>query len=406
MSQFVTVYSAEIMRRLQSRAFIAGLLIGALGIVAMLQLPLVIDRFATQSYRVALAGDPQLIDKARPLLARDYNISATLPNLGMPAPQDLDAHQKLAAIIVFSRAPHGLRVNVYARDPSGISIAQLRRDLLPLNISVSTNLPKAQVAALLAMPVDLHALESKFGTLAQADAARAVAFILLFLLYLLIVLNSQLIMTSVAEEKTSRIAELLVASVSPSVLLAAKIASSATLAILQMILWVAIGLAFGLQAAAAGGNLNAHGTPPSLGGISANDVLGFVAFFLLGYLQISTLFAAVGSLINRTEDIGALGGPLFLPVVAAFFIAITALQIPDAPLVIVTSFIPIFSPFVMFARIAVSTVPLPQIAGALLINLVTIWGVAVLSGRIYRVGMLLYGRVPKFSQLWNAIKAA
>lgn len=412
MNEFITVYSAEVMRRLRSRAFLIGLVIGALGIFVMLKLPGFVEGFTAQSNRIALAGDPAVISAARPLLKKDFNIGATLPGVTHPSATDLESHGKASAVIVLMREQRGLRAAIYAKDPGAINTNQLRRDLLPLNIGFSTALSASQVAALMNMPVDVHPLASKFGTAAQADQARVVANVLIFLLYLLIVLNSQLIMTSVAEEKTSRIAELLVASVNPKALLAGKIAASASLAIVQMIVWVAIGFAVGAhtpppEAAAQSGAAASAGSGDvfSMTGISSIDIAGFVIFFLLGYLQMATMFAAIGSLINRTEDIGSIGGPFFIPVIAALLIAITALEAPDAPFVIVTSFIPLIAPFVMFARIVVSSVPLWQIALSFAINVAAIYAIAVLAGKIYRIGMLLYGRPPKLAQLWHALRA-
>jgi len=406
MNEFITVYSAEVMRRLRSRAFIVGLVIGALGIVLMIRLPSIIDSFATQSYRVILAGDPKLIEQARPLLEKDFNITATAPGLTAPTAADLQAHHNASAVIVLTHGAHSLRTVLYEKDPGSLTTTDLRRDLLPLHVGFATNLSSNQVSALLKMPIDVRPLGSKFGTAAQADEARLVANILIFLLYLLIVLNSQLIMTSVAEEKTSRIAELLVASVNPSSLLAGKIAASATLAIVQMVLWVAIGFAFGSGASMTGHTSSDSGQQTfSLTGISPTDVAGFVIFFLLGYLQMATLFAAIGSLINRTEDIGSIGGPFFVPIIAALLIAVTALQVPDAPGIVVASFVPLISPFVMFARIVVSSPPLWQIAASFAINVASIWIIAFVGGKIYRIGMLLYGRPPKLSQLWHAIRA-
>lgn len=411
MNEFITVYSAEILRRLRSRAFIVGLVIGACGIALMFRLPSVIDSFANQSYRVTLAGDRDLIAAAKPLLAKDLNITRTLPGLTTPSAADLENGKRASTIVVLQHAPHGLRVTVYARDPGAVSASQLRRDLLPLTIGSSTKLSQRQVNALLHLPIDVRPLGSKFGSAQQADQARLVANVLIFVLYLLIVLNAQLIMTSVAEEKTSRIAELLVASVRPSALLAGKIAASATLAFVQLAVWAAVGFALGADfGSSARGGMDASTAAASpalsLSGISNADIAGFVIFFLLGYLQMATLFAAVGSLINRTEDIGSLGGPLFVPIVAALLIAVTALEVPDAPLIVVTSFIPLIAPFVMFARIVVSSVPLWQIALSLAINVAAIYAIAVIGGKIYRMGMLLYGRPPKPLQLWRALRSS
>jgi ABC-2 type transport system permease protein len=406
MNDFVTVYSAEIMRRLQSRTFWIGLVFGLVGIAAIMELPRYFDSYTVQSKRVLLAGNPQIVAAARPLLDKDFTIVGERRSSAAPTLGELQA-KKASAVIAIEPGAKGIRVTVYAKDLGEVSSSRIQRDLVPLNLQLAARLHPEQVRSLMHVPVAMHSVASKFGTAAQADAARVIAYVLLLLLYILIMVNSQLIMSSVAEEKTSRIAELLVASVNPRSLLAGKIASSATLAIAQMIVWVAMAYALGTQAA--------PGTPGtsdtsdmngfSLSGISPSDIAAFVLFFLIGFLQTATLFAAVGSLINRTEDLGSLSGPLFLPVVAAFIIAISALAVPDSPAVVVTSFVPLIAPFVMFARIVVSSVPAWQIGVSLAINVIAIYVIAVLGGRIYRVGMLLYGRTPRPAQIWHAIKS-
>jgi ABC-2 type transport system permease protein len=404
MTDFITVYSAEIMRRLRSRSFWIGLVFGLLGVAAMMELPRYFDSYAAQSKRVLLAGDAQVMAAARPLLNKDFTIVGERQSVQPPTVEMLQA-KKASAVIALQRTGRGVRVTVYAKDPSAISSTRLQRDLVPLNLQFAARLQSAQVRTLMHVPVAMHSVASKFGTAAQADSARTIAYVLLLLLYILIMVNSQLIMSSVAEEKTSRIAELLVASVNPRALLAGKIGSSATLAIAQMIVWVALAYVLGAQGGPSAGTSDTDSSAFSLSGISAADIAGFVVFFLIGFLQTATLFAAVGSLINRTEDLGSLSGPIFLPVVAAFIIAISALAVPDSPAVIVTSFVPLIAPFVMFARIVVSSVPVWQVGVSLLINLIAIYVIAVLGGRIYRVGMLLYGRAPRPSQIWHAMKS-
>ena len=109
--------------------------------------------------------------------------------------------------------------------------------------------------------------------------------------------------------------------------------------------------------------------------------------------------------MNRTEDIGSISTPLIFAVIAALFVAIAALGTPDAPWAVTCSFIPLISSFVMFARIAVGNVPLWQLILSLGINVVALWFIAMFAGKVYRVGMLLYGRTPKFSQIWSVIRS-
>lgn len=405
MNELITVYSAEVLRRLQSRTFWAGLLFGVIGVLIMMRLPQFLDSYASQTKHIVLSGDTALLARAKPLLAKDYPASAEIGPLRRPPTTDeLHAHNA-ALIIALSGGAGGVHVTAYAQDPSDVDTAQIRRDLLPLNLQMQTRMSGQRVHDLMEIPVSVRSVSQKFGTAAEANAAKGIAYLLLFLLYLLTMVNSQLIMSSVAEEKTSRIAELLVASVRPSTLLAGKVGASASLALLQMVVWVAAAYAFGMGNGPMPGRQSGQDVTFTLNGISPADVAGFAIFFLLGFFQMSTLFAAMGSLINRTEDLGSVSGPLFIPVIAAFFIGIAALEVPDSPGVVVTSFIPLIAPFVMFARIVVSSVPFWQVATSFVINAAAIWGIAVLGGKIYRIGMLLYGRPPKFSQILHLLRS-
>ena len=134
------------------------------------------------------------------------------------------------------------------------------------------------------------------------------------------------------------------------------------------------------------------------------EAIAFVVLFVLGLLQYALLFAAVGSLINRTEDLGSVSLPIVLPIIAGLLISMSALQMPDTNWAVGASFVPLLSPFVLFARIAMSQVPVWQIALGFAINFATVYFVATIAGKLYRVGMLLYGRPPSLAQVWNVLR--
>ncbi len=399
MNEFRTVVAAEIMRRIRSRAFKVGLVLGIVAVALAIKAPqLVGDAMNRASRSIVVAGDPSIVDRAAKLLSKDFAIEGVTNVTGSQSARMLDAHRNAGALVVVARSGRGVSVSVYARDLSFVKTATIREDLMPLNLALATSASQTAIDRYMNVPITLHSINSKFASSGAADAAKALAYGLLFFLYVSILLNSQLIMTSVAEEKTSRIAELLVASVHPSALLAGKIAAAAVLAVIQMASWLVVAyLVSGI-----GGD--GSGFASILRVVTPLEALAFAVYFILGYLQLSTLFAAAASLVNRTEDLGSLSGPLVMPVVFALFVAIYALGFPNAPLVTVTSFIPIVAPFTMFARIGVSNVPAWQIALSVAINIAAVWAFAVLAGRVYRVGMLLYGRPPKLSQLWATLR--
>ncbi|MDQ2993303.1 MAG: ABC transporter permease [Candidatus Eremiobacteraeota bacterium] len=404
MNEFVVVYSAELMRRLKSRPFQIGLLIGIVGIIAFLKMPSLLGgAFNGHDTRIVLAGDPTLTARAKAVLPKAYTVVAVTPETGAPTAATLKSRDVDAWVAIAESKT--LRVTVYAQDP-GKDWASIGEALAPLNFELATDLSQARVKSLLNVPVDIKAVGSHFADAKAADAAQGVAFTMLFFLYMLILVNSQLVMSAVAEEKTSRIAELLISSISPVPLLYGKIAVATTLALLQMVIWIGVGILLGNGAGSAGTS-SSHGFDLSgilAGAVTPLEAISFFVLFILGFLQLSTMFAGLGSLINRTEDIGSISMPLVIPVVGALFIAMAALGMPNAPWVVATSFVPILAPFVMFARIAVSDVPIWQIVTCVAINALALWAIALLAGKLYRVGMLLYGRAPSLKQVWQVMR--
>ena len=410
MNVLAVVFNAEFLRRVRSRAFLAGTIIGAVSILLIAILPSLLGGVLSSSgKRVVLVGDPTLTGAATPLLKHDFDIVATLLRLEAAAsPAFLDAHGKASAVAVLSRGRDGLHVVAYARDPSAFRQA-FGRDLAPLQVALATGIPVGRVAGHVKVTVEVRDVSGRFADANAADAAKGVAYLFVMLLYVAILLNAQSIMTSVAEEKTSRIAELLVAMVDPSQLLAAKILAAAATGFVQLGIWVATGMlgghaVTGLFAADASAGAAGAATFGTLD-ISSGEVLAFLAFFVLGFAQYGVLYAAAASLINRTEDLGSVAGPLVVPVVVGIILANFGLQFPNAPNVVVCSLLPLVSPFVMFTRIAVSTVPAWQIALSVAINLATAILLAWMAGKIYRVGLLMYGRAPSFKQIVATLRA-
>jgi ABC-2 type transport system permease protein len=408
--QFGIIYSAELLRRLRSRAFIVGLLFGGVGVALVTWLPSLIASVQFSEIRsIAVSGPPQVAAEAKKLLERssDYTVRIVPVPSAQPNREMLERWH-VGSLFELSEKAGRLRVAIYALDPSNVRLATIRGPLLPLDLALGTHRSPDELRRELDFPIVVRSVTANLMNTEESNTAHAIAFLMLFLLYMLIVFNSQLVLTSVAEEKTSRIAELLVSSTDLTGLLWAKILASTTLAVVQMATWVAIGFLLSFvvpvpsTGGAAGGEVSPFGVT-SFSTVSPATIAGFIGFFVLGFAQTAVLFAGVGSLVNRTEDLGALSGPLFLPVIAAFVIAIMALSSPDAPFAVITSLVPILSPFVMFSRLAVSSVPGMQLLAAAVIDVLAVAILSFVGGRLYRVGMLLYGRMPSWPQIGRAI---
>ncbi|GAC1522673.1 MAG: ABC transporter permease [Vulcanimicrobiaceae bacterium] len=414
-SELGIVFATELVRKLRSRIFWLATIAGTLAIAFIIEAPLFFSGVATSSTNdVVLAGPAPLRASATALIRarRDFTIVASVAALPQPVTvRYLDDHRHAGAAIALAVRGGRLHVDVYPRDLSAFAGAQFR-DLAPLAVSLQTGLSPDRVARASAVATGLHAIDSKFVDSGAATIAHAVAFGLVLMLYLAIILASQSVMAAVAEEKTSRIAEILVATIEPANLLAGKTFAAAAIALVQIGLWIVTAAALVPHVAASlakipGGRATPGGTDATaiLRAIDPLEIVAFLAFFVLGYLQYATIYAAAASLISRTEDLASVTTPVLMPVVGAFFVAQYALLQPDSPLVVVCGFVPLLSPFVMFTRIAISSVPWWQTALALGIDVVTVLVCFWAAGRVYRIGMLLYGKLPSLAQIWAALRA-
>ncbi|HWT06711.1 MAG TPA: hypothetical protein VN224_13200, partial [Xanthomonadales bacterium] len=191
------IFSAEFVRRIKSKAFLAGTLIGAASILLIAILPSILGgAMSSSSKKIVLVGDPALTATAKTLLQRDFEITASLTKLdAAPTPAFLDAHDKASAVAILSRpVGDGLRVVAYARDPSAFR-ESFGKDLAPLQIALATGVPVERVAAHLNVTVDVHDVSGRFADASSADAAKGVAYLFIMMLYLSILLNAQSIMT-------------------------------------------------------------------------------------------------------------------------------------------------------------------------------------------------------------------
>ena len=411
MNEIGIVFAAEFLRKIRSRVYLLATIGGALMVAFLVEAPTLFSHVTLLSTSdVVLAGPAPLRERAAALMQakQDFHVVASLDALPKPVTLAfLDAHGKAAAALELSVRGGKLHVDVYPRDLAAYDEIEFRV-LLPLSLEIATGLPASKLEPGLKIARTIHPIDRKFVDAKSATFAHGVAFGLIFILYFSIIIASQSVMASVAEEKTSRIAELLVATISPVNLLTARrsppprsrYSRSASGCSPALLLLPRAALALAGSPAAPGADAGTQ-----LRAFDPGELVAFALFFVLGYFQYATIYAAAASLISRTEDLGSVATPVIMPVVAAFFVAQYALLQPNAPFAVAFSFVPFISPFVIFSRIAVSLVPWWQIALAVAVNLVTVAVCFYLAGKIYRVGMLLYGNAPSLRQVWAALRA-
>jgi len=226
-------------------------------------------------------------------------------------------------------------------------------------------------------------------------------FIIIFL-FMAIITSGQLIASEITAEKSSRVMEILITSVSPLKGMFGKIFGMFTVVLSQVSFFIIVILA----------NVSLPHNKDALAGLDIDltkiDPLLLtyaIIFFLTGFFLFATLYAAVGSIVSRTEDLGQATMPMTIISLAGFYIAIFSLSAPDSMLVKVTSFIPLFSPFVMILRLGLTDVPFWEAALSIGLLLVTIYIAVYVSAKIYRTGVLMYGKRPSWKEIRKAMKA-
>ena len=241
----------------------------------------------------------------------------------------------------------------------------------------------------------------------NADIATAAGFLFTFLIYMFVMSYGAMVMQSVMEEKTNRIVELMVSAVSPFQLMLGKIVGIALVGLTQLAVWVLMLTAI---LTAAGQMFGTGGTGEATMMLSAlmnlpffEITLLFILFFIGGYLLYASLFAAIGASINAQEDAQQFMTPMIVIMVFAMYAGLYSAENTNGPLAFWSSMFPLTSPIVMMVRIP-HGVPLWQELLSLGLLFGTCLACVWISGKIYRIGILLYGKKPNLKEMVKWIR--
>lgn len=239
-------------------------------------------------------------------------------------------------------------------------------------------------------PVELQSVKiGATGEERDSGGSFVLVFGVGFIMYLAILMYGQIILGAVIEEKETRIAEILFSSVKPFTLMMGKLVGVSLVALTQLAIWSVALSAFALY----GVNLLAsRGLNASIPSVPFLHYVYFALFFLLGYFIYATIYALVGSMVTTTQEGGQLAMPIILILVVSFYLFLPVSRSPDSSFSFWVSMIPFSAPVAMLVRIVTQTPPFWQIALSLLIGFGTVVLIMWLASRIYRVGMLMYGK--------------
>ncbi len=249
---------------------------------------------------------------------------------------------------------------------------------------------------------------AKVESAIETGARLGLGYILVFVLYMFVLIYANSIMRSVLEEKTTRIVEVIISSIKPHQLLLGKLVGVCSVCLTMFAVWVGFGVLLVMNIEPILGIFGIDGLPTPLILIietvkasSAEILTYFFIYFIIGFFMYSTLYAVVGAICSSEEEAQQTGVPLTMLVVIPFVLMFQLFRIPDSTLSVLLSHIPFFSPILMFMRINVLMPPLWEILLNILVMCATVLLVTLISGKIYRIGILMYGKRPTLGQLWQ-----
>lgn len=396
--------------RVRNKAFIVSTIIGLFVILGLSFAPAIIDKIKSadksqitileQTGQVTAYLDEQLQNKL-PNGEREFSFQAVVANSSEWADRKEVLLEKLVAgktSAVLEIAPPGAPDSVIWHskkiDLGGASTkvnTALQQMTTQQRIKVS-GLSQTELTAIFApLNFNMQTEGLKASSKEQQTQNITLVYFLLFMLYFSLIVYGMYVANGVVEEKSSRVMEMMIATVKPTSMMTAKILGIGAVGLTQYFIWIGTGL--GLLALKGKGISLIPGMTLQLTTIEPLYLLYFGIFFILGFLLYASMYAGIGAMVSRPEDTNQAVSPMTFLIVAAFMLAMFSLYSPDNPWVVGLSYVPFFTPMVLFVRIVLTHVStlgvLLGILDLVLTTLLLIW----IAGKMYRVGVLMYGKV-------------
>jgi ABC-2 type transport system permease protein len=238
----------------------------------------------------------------------------------------------------------------------------------------------------------------------RAEVSFLYSMLMGLILYMMLLLYGQFVVRAIIEDKNSRVIEVIVSSVKPSQFMAGKVIGIGATGLTQFLIWIAT-----FMIIASYGLTMAQIFAPDMSQLPIPEVspmvlAGFCIYFLLGYFFYAAIGAAIGSMVNSDSEAQSYQWIMIFPIIISFFLMFAINNSPDSPFASIMSFIPFFTPILMFARILNEAAPVWQIALSIVTMGLSVWGMIWLAGRIFRVGILMYGKKPNLPEVMKWIK--
>jgi len=421
-NKFVVVFKREYLERVRSKWFRVVTLLGPLFFAAISILPpLLAARSGTSrdlaNIIVLDATGAGIGDRVADAVAQSAK-GTTRPVVRTVAPDSLAVAESLATAQVVAneylgylaldgKTLAGTEVRYAGRNATSIIDIEVleravQRTVLTMRLE-REGISAERVATLTNVRIDAKTekITDKGRERAGGMASLLFAYVIFFLLYMVLAVYGQTMLRGVMEEKSTRVAEVVVSSARSTTLLFGKVLGISAVALTQVLVWVAMGALIYSNRAQI---LARFGAPPGAGGFQLPAIdpmvgVALVLFFVLGLVLYMALYAAVGSMVSSQEDVNQASMPVTILLISSVVFVQIILIKPADTLARVMSLIPFSAPIIMPTRMALVTVPAWEIAASLLSVALGCTLALWLSARIYRVGMLMYGKRPSFGEV-------
>jgi ABC-2 type transport system permease protein len=411
MDKLKAIIKREYLTRVRSKGFIIGTILSPLFMSSLILIPIFLGRSAgPDKYQIVAldqSGDGRLFESLALALAptKPGQPRYELSRVEVSSQEELELRRQALSKSIAEKQldgylilpPDALRqeeIKFYAQNAGSFSNAR-RLDNAIKNAIQERRIAQegldAERVRHLTRDVELTVVNER----GESERGRVLlAFILVMFIYITVLIYGVAVMRGVMEEKQSRIIEVLLASVKPFELMLGKVIGIGLVGLTQYLVWVVSGVA--LSAMSAGAVAVAGFDMPK---ISLSLMIFFMVYYLLGYFLYAAFYAMIGAIVSSEDDGQQAQWPVSMTFAVSFVLSTLAMENPNGVAVTILSLIPFFGPSLMFLRIALGAAPAWQIAASIILLVATIIAVSWVAAKIYRVGVLMYGKRPTLPEL-------
>ena len=411
MKQFGKILKFELKGYLKNKAFVGITLFLVTAIAIAMFIPNIISTFKTEDEGTESSDSLPLMliyaeDELLSSLVREY-FAPTFPDYDVRVAEEglegvkekITSGEAQCAFVMESASSYTYYVNNLSMYDSNTAVANtVLQEVYRVNAMIQSGLTLEQAGEIMSVQI-----ESNTETLGKDQMQNFFyTYIMIFALYTVILLYGQMVATNVATEKSSRAMEVLVTSAKPTNMMFGKVLASCIAGLTQLVAVFGSALLFyNINKSSWGDNAIIE----SIFDIPVDLFAYMLVFFVLGFLIYAFLYGAIGSTASKLEDINTSVMPITFLFIIAFMVVIFSMTSGsvDNTAMLVCSYIPFTSPMAMFTRICMSTVAWYEIAISIAILVASTVGIGVLSAKIYRIGVLLYGTPPKISTILKTV---